>query len=75
MDPGYSTLGFLVIVILYAVIGLMAAAGVISIIRKILPQSRADLLCDVPHHDRCVGFRGYRRRGAWKQQPSWRLSQ
>ena len=36
MDPGYSTLGFLVIVILYAVIGFMAAAGAISIIGKIL---------------------------------------
>src|SRR6266436_7701340 len=31
----YSMLGFLVIVILYAVIGLMAAAGTISITRKI----------------------------------------
>ena len=36
MDPGYSLLGFVVIVILYAVIGLMAASGVILIARKIL---------------------------------------
>ncbi len=35
MDQGYGMLGFLVIVILYAVIGLMAAAGTISITRKI----------------------------------------
>jgi hypothetical protein len=35
MDQGYSMLGFLVIVILYAVIGLMAAAGAIFITRKI----------------------------------------
>ena len=36
MDQGYSMLGFAVIVILYAVIGLMAAAGVIFIARKFL---------------------------------------
>jgi hypothetical protein len=36
MDQGYSMLGFVVIVILYAVIGLMAAAGVIFTARKIL---------------------------------------
>ena len=36
MSHGYSMLGFVVIVILYAVIGLMAAAGTISIARKIL---------------------------------------
>ena len=55
MGHGYSMLGFVVIVILYAVIGLMAAAGTIFIIRKILgPQGRADLLRDVPHHDRRV---------------------
>ena len=36
MDQGYSMLGFFVIVILYAVVGLMAAAGAISITRKIL---------------------------------------
>jgi lysylphosphatidylglycerol synthetase-like protein (DUF2156 family) len=35
MDQGFSMLGFVVIVILYAVIGLMAAAGAISITRKI----------------------------------------
>ena len=35
MSQGYSMLGFVVIVILYAVIGLMAAAGAISITRKI----------------------------------------
>ena len=40
MDQGYSMLGFVVIVILYAVIGLMAAAGAIFIARKILaPKS------------------------------------
>ena len=36
MGQGYSMLGFVVIVILYAVIGLMAAAGAIFIARKIL---------------------------------------
>ena len=35
MSPGYSMLGFVVIMILYAVIGLMAAAGAIFIARKI----------------------------------------
>ena len=36
MGQGYNMLGFVVIVILYAVIGLMAAAGAIFIARKIL---------------------------------------
>lgn len=36
MGPGHSILGFLVIVVLYAVIGLLAAAGTIFIARKIL---------------------------------------
>jgi hypothetical protein len=36
MSHGYSMLGFVVIVILYVVIGVMAAAGAISIARKIL---------------------------------------
>jgi hypothetical protein len=36
MSHGYRMLGFAVIVILYAVIGLMAAAGAILIARKIL---------------------------------------
>jgi len=36
MSHGYSMLGYVVIVILYAVIGLMASAGTISIVRKIL---------------------------------------
>jgi hypothetical protein len=36
MDQGNSMLGFVVIVILYAVIGLMAAAGAIFIARKFL---------------------------------------
>jgi hypothetical protein len=36
MSHGYSMLGFVVIVILYIVIGLLAAAGAISIARKIL---------------------------------------
>src|ERR1700692_309002 len=35
MNSGYSMLGFVVIVILYAAIGLMAAAGAIFIVRKI----------------------------------------
>jgi hypothetical protein len=40
MGQGYSKLGFVVIVILYAAIGLLAAAGAISISRKILsPKS------------------------------------
>ena len=37
MEQGYTMLGFVVIVILYAVIGLMAAAGAILIARKMLP--------------------------------------
>jgi len=36
MGHGYSMLGFVVIMILYGVIGLMAAAGTISITRKLL---------------------------------------
>jgi len=36
MDQGHSMLGFVVIVILYVVIGLMAAMGAIFIARKIL---------------------------------------
>jgi len=36
MEQGYKTLAFVVIVVLYAVIGLMAAAGTISIARKML---------------------------------------
>ncbi len=35
MDQRYGMLGFLVIVILYAVIGLLAAAGAVSMTRKI----------------------------------------
>lgn len=35
MSHGYSMLGFVVIVILYVVIGLLAAAGAISVARKI----------------------------------------
>lgn len=35
MGEGYSMLGFVVIVILYAVVGLLAAAGAVSITRKI----------------------------------------
>jgi hypothetical protein len=36
MGPGYSALGFVVIVVLYVVIGLMAAAGCISLGRRFL---------------------------------------
>ena len=36
MEHGYSMLGFVVIVVLYATIGLMAAAGAILIARKML---------------------------------------
>ena len=40
MDQGYKMLGFAVIVILYLVIGIMAARGTIGIFRKILaPKS------------------------------------
>ena len=40
MNHGYSMLGFIVIVILYVSIGLMAAAGAISMARKVLvPQA------------------------------------
>ena len=35
MDQGYSLLGFVVIVILYATVGLLAAVGTISITQKI----------------------------------------
>ena len=41
MSQGYSMLGFVVIVILYAVIGLMAAAGAVSMTRKVF-GSRAE---------------------------------
>lgn len=41
MGEGYSMLGFVVIVILYAVIGLMATAGTIVIARKI-PGPKAE---------------------------------
>ena len=41
MGQGYSMLGFVVIVILYAVIGLMAAAGTIVLIRKV-PGPKAE---------------------------------
>src|SRR5262245_59841459 len=36
MDQTYSMVGFFVIVILYAVVGLLAAVGTISITRKVL---------------------------------------
>jgi len=36
MSHGYSMLGFVVIVVLYVVIGLLAATGTISFVRKIL---------------------------------------
>lgn len=43
MDHGHSVLAFVVIVILYAVIGLMAAAGAILIGRKVLPAKREQI--------------------------------
>jgi len=43
MGHGYSTLGFVVIIVLYAVIGLMAAAGTISTIRKVLVPRREQI--------------------------------
>lgn len=36
MNQGYSVIGFVVIMILYAVIGLLAATGTIFIVRKVL---------------------------------------
>ena len=39
MDERYSMIGFVVIVMLYAVVGLLAAAGAISITRKIGPKA------------------------------------
>ena len=39
MDERYSMIGFVVIVMLYATIGLLAAAGTISITRKIGPKA------------------------------------
>jgi hypothetical protein len=41
MGEGYSMLGFVVIVVLYAVIGLMAATGTIVMVRKI-PRPKAE---------------------------------
>jgi hypothetical protein len=43
MDLGYRMVGFVVIVILYAVIGLMAAAGTIFMARKILDTRAAQI--------------------------------
>jgi hypothetical protein len=41
MNQKYSVLGFVVIVVLYAVMGLMAAAGAIFIARKMFAQSQS----------------------------------
>ena len=43
MDQGYIMLGFVVILILYAVIGLIAAAGAIMIARKMLPLKKEQI--------------------------------
>jgi len=43
MDQGYTMLGFVVILILYAVIGLIAAAGAIIIARKMLPLKKEQI--------------------------------
>jgi hypothetical protein len=43
MSHGYSMLGFVVIVILYATIGLMAALGTISFARKIFSPKREQI--------------------------------
>ena len=43
MDQGYTMLGFVVILILYAVIGLIAAAGAIIIARKMLPLRKEQI--------------------------------
>ena len=43
MDQGHSMLGFVVIVILYAVIGFLAAAGTIFIAPKILTPKREQI--------------------------------
>ena len=43
MNQGHSMLGFAVIVVLYAVIGLMAASGVIFIARKVLTPKREQI--------------------------------
>ena len=45
MGEGYSMLGFVVIVILYAVIGLMAAAGTIVSARKIPGPKAEQIFC------------------------------
>jgi hypothetical protein len=78
MDRGYRMLGFVVIVILYAVIGLMAAAGAIFIARKILaPKAEqifyAMFLIMIAWLSRPTSE--WRRRGGWKQLSSWGLSQ
>ena len=44
MAHGYSMLGFVVIAILYVVIGLMAARGTICIFRKILSPKPEQML-------------------------------
>jgi hypothetical protein len=43
MSHGYSELGFVVIVVLYLAIGLMAAAGAISVARKILTPKKEQI--------------------------------
>jgi membrane protease YdiL (CAAX protease family) len=81
MGQGHSMLGFVVIVILYAVIGFMAAAGTIFIARKIL-SPKAEQISYAAFLMMIAAFylvsrptsewRG--RRGRWKPLPSWRLS-
>src|SRR5438552_1389479 len=44
MDQGYRLLGFVVIVILYAAIGFMAAAGAIFLARKFLAPKAEQIL-------------------------------
>ena len=74
-------LGFVVIVILYAVIGLMAAAGNIFIVPKILaPKAEqifyaAFLIMIAAFYWLSRPTSEWRRRGDWKPLSSWDSSQ
>jgi hypothetical protein len=77
MSHGYSTLGFVVIVILYAVIGFWLRRAPLHA-RKVLAPKAEQIATRSPHHDRRVhlAFTAYfesRWRGGWKRLPPWRL--
>jgi hypothetical protein len=83
MGHGYSMLGFVVIMILYAVIGLMAALGTISITRKLLAPKTEQIFYAMFLIMIAAFYRStwpsrptseWRQRGGWKRLSSWRLS-